>query len=194
MDLHPQLVDAAAEAARIAKGVTADRLAGPTPCGDFDTRTLVNHWVLYTAYGLEKRARREPLPQEWLTRDFTAEPDWADTYAGQLDRAVRAWAEPAAWEGDIELGEGSSMPARAIAGMIVKELVVHGWDVAKATGQEIRPTEETAKAVLAVVEEHGEIYRQYKGFADPVEVPADASTFDRALGLSGRDPRWTLPA
>ncbi|NUU24957.1 MAG: TIGR03086 family protein [Streptomycetaceae bacterium] len=191
MELHPHMTASAAEAARIARGVAADRLAGPTPCSEMDTRALLNHWILYTAYGLEKRARREPLPEEWLTRDFVAEPDWAEAYAAQLDRAVEAWSDPAAWEGEIDFGAGSSMPARDIAGMIIKELVVHGWDVAKATGQEISCGEETAKVVLAVVTEHGEIYRQYKGFADAVEVGADASTFERALALSGRDPGWT---
>lgn len=43
--------------------------------------------------------------------------------------------------------------------------------------------------VLDVVETHAELYRQYDGFADPVPVPEDASVFERALALSGRDPR-----
>ncbi|MGW0661910.1 TIGR03086 family metal-binding protein [Streptodolium elevatio] len=190
MDLHKHLSASAAEAARIARGVTPGRLDGPTPCTEMDTRALLNHWILYTAYGLEKRARREPLPAQWLERDFTAEPDWAEAYAAQLDRAVAAWADPAVWEGEISLGDGFAMPAPEIAKMIVKELVVHGWDVAKASGQEIVCAPETAEIVLAVVEEYAETYREYKGFADPVELPAGASAFDRALALSGRDPGW----
>lgn len=192
MELHQHLAAGAAEAARIAHGVTPDRFDGPTPCAGMDTRALLNHWILYTAYGLEKRALREPIPAEWLERDFTAAPDWADQYAAQLERAVAAWAAPSAWEGEITLGEGWAMPASEIAGMIVKELVVHGWDVAKATGQDIVCSEETAEVVLGVIEEHAEVYREYKGFADPVEVPADAPTFHRALALSGRDPAWRL--
>lgn len=190
MDLHPHLAAAASEAARIARGVPADRLDAPTPCADMDTRALLNHWILYTAYGLEKRARREPLPEAWLTRDFVAEPGWADAYAAQLDRAVAAWADPAAWEGDIDFGGGSTAPAADIAGMILKEMVVHGWDVATATGQELRCSPQTAEAVYEVVDRHAEAYRQYQGFADPVEVPPNAPTLDRALALSGRDPAW----
>ncbi len=73
--------------------------------------------------------------------------------------------------------------------MIVKETAVHGWDVAVATGGEFRLSEGAARLVLGVVERHGDLYRQYDGFADPVPVPDDAPTFERALAASGRDPR-----
>ncbi|SDI18694.1 TIGR03086 family protein [Sinosporangium album] len=180
---------AAAESARVAYGVRTEHLDGPTPCTEFDTRTLVNHWVLYTSHGLERRARRETLPQDLVERDFTADPAWADAYAKQVDRAVAAWADPAAWEGEIDLG-WTAMPATAIAQMVVKEMVVHGWDVARATGQEIDIPDDLALMVLGVVEEHAEIYRQYGGFADPVPVPATAPPLARALAASGRDPHW----
>lgn len=190
MELHPHLAVAAAEAARIARGVGKAGPETPTPCTDMNLGALLNHWILYSAFGLEKRARREPLPEELLNRDFAGEPDWAETYAAQLDRAVAAWAEPAAWEGDVEVGPGMTFPPATIVGLIVKELTVHGWDVAAATGQTVELPEDTAKLVLAVVDEHAEVYRQYDGFAEPVEIPADASTFERALALSGRDPQW----
>ncbi|MFC4911537.1 TIGR03086 family metal-binding protein [Actinomadura gamaensis] len=188
-DLHSHMKECAAEAARVARNVPADRWDASTTCADFDLRTLVNHWVLYTSHGLEHRARREPLPDELVNRDFTAEPGWAEAYAAQLDRAVAAWADPAVWEGDIDLGE-MSMPAVAIAGMVIKEMAVHGWDVAASTGQRFEISPEAAGYVLSVVEENAEIYRQYQGFAEPVEVDASAPVFDRALALSGRDPDW----
>ncbi|GGY01963.1 TIGR03086 family protein [Streptomyces minutiscleroticus] len=182
--------ECAAEAARVARGVPAERLADPTHCPGWDVRALVNHWVLYTAYGLEHRASRTPLPDELTARDFTADPDWARAYAAQLDRAVAAWADPAVWEGDIDLGMGP-FPARDLACMVIKEMAVHGWDVAVATGQRYEVSEDAARLVLDVVREHGELYRKYDGFADPVPVPDDAPVFDRALALSGRDPRTT---
>ncbi|MFJ9894437.1 TIGR03086 family metal-binding protein [Streptomyces sp. NPDC091280] len=189
-DLYPYLVECAAEAARVARGVDATRLGDPTHCPDWDVRALVNHWVLYTSHGLEHRARREQLPEELTARDFTADPDWARAYAVQLDRAVAAWADPAVWEGDIDLGT-ASMPAAELAPMIIKELAVHGWDVATATGQEYRVSDGAARLVLDVVEKHGALYRQYDGFADPVPVPDDAPVFERALAAGGRDPRQT---
>ncbi|MFD0276593.1 TIGR03086 family metal-binding protein [Kitasatospora sp. NPDC127111] len=191
--LHPLLARAAAEAARIARGVRPGQLDGPTPCTDFDTRTLVNHWVLYTSHGLEHRALREELPRELTERDFTAEAAWAEAYAAQLDRAVAAWADPAVWVGDVDL-MGTPVPATGVARMLLKELVVHGWDVARATGQQVEVADDLAEAVLAVVEDYAELYRRYDGFAEPVTVPATAPAFDRALAASGRDPRWAAVA
>lgn len=142
----------------------------------------------YPAGTLEHRALRRPLPDELTARDFTADPEWARAYADQLDRVVAAWDDPAVWEGEVDLGM-AKMPAAEIAPMIVKEMAVHGWDVATATGQEFRISAGAARLVLEVVETHGELYHQYDGFADPVPVPDDAPVFERALALSGRDPR-----
>jgi uncharacterized protein (TIGR03086 family) len=191
LDLHMYLTECAAEAARIARGVDpAQPMTSPTPCAEWDLRALVNHWVLYTSHGLEHRALRRQLPEELTTRDFAAEHGWAGGYAVQLDRAVAAWADPAAWEGEIDLGF-TKMPAPQIASLIVKELAVHSWDVARASGQELRISDGAAGLVLRVVDEHAELYRQYDGFAVAVPVPDAAPAFDRALAHSGRDPRWT---
>ncbi|MEU5344683.1 MULTISPECIES: TIGR03086 family metal-binding protein [unclassified Streptomyces] len=185
--LYPSMVECAAEAARVARGVTAAQLAGATHCPDWDVRALVNHWVLYTSHGLEHRALRKPLPESLTGRDFAADPGWASAYAAQLDRAVAAWADPVVWEGEVDLGMGS-MAAPELASMIVKETAVHGWDVATATGQEYRVSDAAARVVLDVVVTHGDLYRQYDGFAPAVPVPSDAPVFTRALALSGRDP------
>ncbi|MEV7179434.1 TIGR03086 family metal-binding protein [Kitasatospora sp. NPDC093679] len=188
--LHPRMSGAAAEAARIARGVCPEHLDGPTPCTDFDTRALVNHWVLYTSHGLEHRALRTPLPEDLVARDFTTDAAWAAAYAAQLDRAVGAWADPAVWEGEVDLG-GTPVPAETIAKMLIKEMVLHGWDVARATGTEVEVPDDLAELVLTVVEENAELYRQFGGFADPVPLPADAPLFHRALAASGRDPHWS---
>jgi uncharacterized protein (TIGR03086 family) len=187
--LYDRLAEAAGEAARIARGAAGAPLDSPTPDADWDLRTLIDHWVLYSAHGLERRARREPIPDELAARDFAADPDWAEQYAAQVDRALAAWRDPAAWDGEIDLG-GMSSPAGTVAGMLVKELVVHGWDVARSTGQEVRVPEETARLVLDLVVEHGELFRQYGGFADELPVDEGTPTLERALRLSGRDPHW----
>ena len=189
-NLLPQLTAASAEAARIARGVSADQLSGRTPATEWDVRTLANHLVLWTSYNFELRARGESVPDDWQQRDFTAEPGWAETYAEQLDRAMAAWADPAVWEGEVKMGD-SSMPASAVAGMILLELVLHGWELAVATGQEFRVPGSAEAAAVGLVEDYAEMYRQYQGFAEPLPVPADAAPFDRALALSGRDPRWS---
>ncbi|MFB6633517.1 TIGR03086 family metal-binding protein [Streptomyces sp. NPDC056362] len=187
-EIHSHLTVCAAEASRVARAVTAEQLAAPSVCADWTVRELANHLVLYSAHGLEHRALRTKLPEETTARDFTADPDWAEAYAAQLDRALAAWERPGVWDGEVDTGY-VTMPAPTIASLLVKELALHGWDLARSTGQEFTVPEDTAVFVLGVVEEHAEVYRQYEGFAAVVDVPADAPPFDRALALSGRNPK-----
>jgi uncharacterized protein (TIGR03086 family) len=102
---------------------------------------------------------------------------------------VDAWSKPEAWAGDRNV-MGSATPAADIAAMLIAEMVLHGWDIAQATGQDYRCDEGVAQAVLETVRAQGELFRQYQGFAAIVSVPEDATAFDRALALSGRDPGW----
>lgn len=187
--VYPYLTECAAEAARIARGVSAGQLSAATPCKEWDVRALINHLVLYSSHGLEHRALRKQLPEEFTGRDFAAASDWAEQYASQLDRALAAWSDPAVWEGEADLGF-AVMPAPEIASLITKELAVHGWDLARATGQEHRISEAAAALITTVVDAYAEQYRQYDGFADPVPLPASAPAFERALADTGRDPRW----
>jgi len=180
---------AAAEAARVVAGVPGHPMDAPTPCDDWDLRTLVNHVILWTAYSAERRAHGESVAEDLMTRDFTADPGFAQDYAAQIDRAVTAWSDPAAWERELGV-MGSGTPAADVAAMLIAEMVLHGWDIARATGQEYAGDEAVAANVLATVEAQGELFRQYQGFAAIVPVEESATVLDRALSLSGRDPQW----
>ncbi|WP_137992612.1 TIGR03086 family metal-binding protein [Streptomyces vilmorinianum] len=187
-DIHTHLTVCAAEAVRVARAVTAEQLAAPSVCTDWTVRELTHHLVLYTSHGLEHRALRTQLPEATVERDFTADADWAEQYAAQLDRALAAWEKPDAWEGDVDLGF-ATMPATAVASMLLAELALHGWDLARSTGQDFTLPDPTARFLLTVVEESAEMFRRYDGFAEPAEVREDAPAFERALATSGRDPR-----
>uniref|UniRef100_A0AAU2VKN8 TIGR03086 family metal-binding protein n=1 Tax=Streptomyces sp. NBC_00008 TaxID=2903610 RepID=A0AAU2VKN8_9ACTN len=188
---HAHMTECAAEAARVARAVRPVQLdSSATPCEGWDVRGLVNHWVLYTSHGMEHRALRTEIPEELTTRDFTADADWAERYAAQLDRAVAAWSDPAVWEGTIGEGDSAS-PAADTAEMLIMETALHGWDVARATGQEFRLSDGAAGYVLKTVEKTAELYRRYEGFAAEITVGNPVSGFERALALSGRDPQWT---
>jgi uncharacterized protein (TIGR03086 family) len=182
---------AAAETARVVNGVPgAGTLDAPTPCADWDLRTLLNHTILWTAYSAERRAYGQNVAEDLMSKDFTADPGFAQDYQAQVGKAVQAWSDPEAWEGDRSV-MGSATPAADIAAMLIMEMVLHGWDIAEATGQNYRCDDALAGAVLTTVQAQAEMFRQYRGFADAVPVPEGATTFDRALSLSGRDPRWT---
>jgi uncharacterized protein (TIGR03086 family) len=179
---------AAAEAARVVAGAaSAENLEQTTPCTDWDLRALLNHTILWTSYSAERRAHGESVAEELMSKDFTAEPGYAQAYQAQIAKAVHAWSSPEAWAGDRNV-MGNATPAADIAAMLIAEMVLHGWDVAKATGQDFHCDDAVARNVLKTVEAQGDLFRQYQGFAAIVPVPDDATALDRALALSGRDP------
>lgn len=190
MNLHSEMAAAAAESARVVGGVRSDQLSAATPCTDWDLHALLNHIILWTAYSAERRARDEQVPEELMNADFVAQPGYAADYAAQLDKAVAAWSDPAAWERNLNV-MGSPTPAADVAALLIAEMVLHGWDAAKASGQRYTARDDVAQAVLTAVEANAELFRKYQGFAGPVPVPASASVLDRALAQSGRDPAWT---
>ena len=183
----------AAAAAETARAVTGAAKTAPldtkTPCPDWDLRTLLNHTILWTAYSAERRAHGESVAEDLMSKDFTAEPGYAEAYQAQIAKAVHAWSDPEAWAGDRSV-MGGAMPAADIAAMLIMEMVLHGWDVAKAAGQDYHCSGELAQAVLQTVQAQGDMFRRYLGFAAIVPVPDDAPAFDRALGLAGRNPSW----
>jgi uncharacterized protein (TIGR03086 family) len=189
-NLHPEMAAAAAEAARVVAAVPAQqKLDDPTPCGDWDLRTLLNHTILWTSYSAERRAHGESVAEDLMSKDFTADPGFRANYAAQIDKAVQAWSDPKAWEGDIGV-MGDATPAADVAAMLIMEMVLHGWDVAVSTGQEYVCDDAVAAVLVDVVQAQGELFRKYQGFADIVAVPDDAPAFERALAASGRDPGW----
>jgi uncharacterized protein (TIGR03086 family) len=189
MNMHAEMTDAAAAAARTVAHVDASQFGRPTPCAEWDVRTLLNHLILWTSYSLEARAQGESVGQDLIDRDFAAAPGFAADYQAALDRALTAWSDPATWERSLDV-MGSPMPSADVAALNIAEMVLHGWDLAVATGQAYTVSERAAAAALGAAEASADLFRQYKGFAEPVEVPPAASTLDRVLALSGRDPGW----
>ena len=192
-NLSSEMAAAAAEAANVVTGVPEGTLDAPTPCNDWDLRTLLNHTILWTSYSAERRAHGESVAEDLMTKDFTAEPGFREDYARQIARAVTAWADPSAWAGELGV-MGDATPAADVGAMLIMEMALHGWDVAQATGQEYACDEAVADALLDTVEAQAELFRKYQGFADVVDIPDDAPAFDRALSLSGRDPNWKKPS
>jgi uncharacterized protein (TIGR03086 family) len=189
MTQHAELSDAAGATALVVDNVTNAQLSEPTPCDEWDVRALTNHIILWTSHSLERRAHGESVAPDLMERDFAAAPDFAADYRAQLDRALDAWADPSVWERELDM-TGSKTPAADVAALIIAEIVLHGWDLAAATGQDYAVSDRAAAAALQAVEANAELFRQYQGFADPVPTAADAPLLDRVLALSGRDPAW----
>ncbi|MFI6439868.1 TIGR03086 family metal-binding protein [Streptomyces sp. NPDC050759] len=178
--------------AGLADAVTDERLAGPTPCPDLAVHNLLGH-LLGLAAAFRDAARKD-LGATTDTPPTDSVPDigpgWREELPKVLDELAEAWRDPAAWTGMTRAG-GVDLPGEVAAAVAIDELVVHGWDLARATGQTYEPDPAALRVtydfLLAAVDDpsRGEI------FGPVVPVPQDAPLLDRAIGLSGRDPGWT---
>jgi uncharacterized protein (TIGR03086 family) len=191
--MHPNssVAAAATETANVVRRVRADQLDAPTPCRDWDVRTLVNH-LLQVVRALDLAGRGEPVPGELWERDLMSG-GGSGRFDDEVRGAVAAWADPAAWERTVTMG-GGGMPAAFVATMLTSDLVIHGWDLARATGRDYRCDDAAAELTHRFVAETGEQGRGMGIYGAPVPIGADAPPLDRALALSGRDPQWTPPS
>ncbi|MEW2526930.1 TIGR03086 family metal-binding protein [Streptomyces sp. NPDC047071] len=188
-DLRPQ----ARLVASLAVGVTDDQLDGPTPCPDYAVRHLLGHLVALAAAFTDAArkdlgARTDTDPSSRLP-DIDA--DWRDELPRRLAELAEVWRDSAAWTGQTRAG-GVDLPGEVAGVVAVDELVVHGWDLARATGQEYVPDAASlgvAHAMLSATDAEGPAARGSL-FGPPVPVPPEASLLDRVVALSGRDPLW----
>ncbi|MFD7443358.1 TIGR03086 family metal-binding protein [Streptomyces sp. NPDC059909] len=189
---HVNLGPVAADMARLAKGIDDAQLGNPTPCPAYAVRELLAHVVgLCTAF--RDAARKDfgpttgtdPGTVEWVLAD-----DWSTELPRLLDELVTAWRAPGAGDGDTQAG-GVTFPA-AIAGRVaLNELLVHGWDLARATGQDYDPDEASLAVSYGLMKPAGDDPGRDGMFGPVVPVPDDAPLLDRVVGLSGRSPDWT---
>jgi uncharacterized protein (TIGR03086 family) len=117
--------------------------------------------------------------------------DWRTRLPEQLDALAAAWQQPDAWEGMSAAG-GVTMPAGALGVVALNEVLVHGWDLAAATGQEYRPDEKSAERCLefAIDFAKGAPDARNAIYGPEVPIPANAPVFDQLLGQTGRSPDW----
>ncbi|WP_329054356.1 TIGR03086 family metal-binding protein [Amycolatopsis sp. NBC_01488] len=180
---------AAAEFLRVAHAVTD--LSAPTPCAGYDVRGLLNH-LLYWAPWLLAAGRREdpPSPSAPEASAGLVTADWRARLEKQTETLVDVFGTPSAWDGMTALGT-ARLPASVVGDMVLGEFVLHGWDLARASGQELRCPPEAATAVYESAVAMGEQARSMGVYGEAVTVAAEASPLERALGASGRDPGWT---
>ncbi len=187
------LAPAAQQMQRLVAGVRDDQLDAPTPCDSTTVGALLDH-IVGLSVAFRAAADKEDLP------GLDAPPpapsadslpaDWRAQAPGLLTALAQAWAKESAWEGMATAG-GVTMPASVMASVALDEIVLHGWDLARATGQRYQVDDELAEAVLPIVTPTGDDSARAGMFGPPVDVPEGAPPFDRALGLAGRDPNWS---
>lgn len=190
IDLEP----ATNELSHLVQGVRDDQLTAPTPCGGMTLGALLDH-VNGLAQAFTLGARKvvpeggSPAPSADASR---LDPDWREQIPARLAVLAQAWADPEAWTGVAEVG-GVTSPGEATGMFALDEVLVHGWDLAVASGQSFEIDTRLVQANYEFV--HALVSGAPDGipglFGPPVPVPDGASWLDRLIGLTGRNPHWT---
>ncbi|WP_280437249.1 TIGR03086 family metal-binding protein [Nocardia carnea] len=189
--MHPEfdLSPAADALADIVTAIDDTQLDAPTPA-DIPVRALIEH-VDGLAEAFRAAAAKESLgasasPEFGSGAALSAK--WRTAVPARLRALAQAWREPAAWEGDTEAG-GVTMPASVTARVALDEIVIHAWDLARATGQELKVDDSDLAVLLDFLKD-----TPTEGtpglFGPTVPIGPAAPVLHRVLGFTGRDPFW----
>jgi uncharacterized protein (TIGR03086 family) len=174
---------AIAGAQAIIAGIRDEQWTAPTPCTGVDVRALVNHLVTGNLH-FAALVNGTPRP-DGEADHLGADPMTAfGRAAADLRAALR---RPGALAGMYRLPAGT-VPGAALVQIRIVEHLGHGWDLARATGQQAGFPADVAERAIAAARQQLATRPQGQGspFAEEVPVPADAPAIDRLAGLLGR--------
>jgi uncharacterized protein (TIGR03086 family) len=173
LDLYSRVSDWTVSKVR---GAT-DKLDAPTPCDEWDLRTLLSHMLDTSRYFVDSAQGGDASPPGPNPPELVG-----DDPVKQFEDARKKTLDVFGRDGVIE----KTGPSLGIAS---SDMLLHGWDVAKATGQDATMPTGLPDAVYELI--HGRFTdEQRKGLFKPeVPVGPDASAQDKLLGYTGRDPK-----
>lgn len=190
-----ELGPAAQRLAELVARVKDDQLGKPTPCPAYLLGDLIDH-VGGLALAFTGAATKETSPYADMKPAGNVSrlgADWRTRIPRDLATLARAWREPAAWDGTTRIA-GSDAPAAMVGLTLADELVVHGWDVARATGQPYRCEPElldAAQSFLVQFASPDAPAGPDVPFGPARQLPDGAPLLDRVVALAGRDPSWS---
>ena len=178
---------ALADTRRYVAGVKDGQWRDPTPCTEWDVRALLNHivsenmWVAPLVAGQSVEEIGDRFEGDVLGEDPLA------SYEASAADAARAFNSPGAMGASCAVSYGP-VPGEVFAGHRLIDVVVHGWDLAKATGQDTSLEGALIEACLSIAEPQAQLLRASGMFGGDVEVPPGADDQTRLLALLGRRP------
>lgn len=166
--------------------VKTDQLDDPTPCASWTVRDLLNHMIGGTQFFAGAMSTGSAPQRD--SRDLTGG-DIVASYDDGMAQVIAAFGAPGAQERMVTLWFGT-IPGAAFMGLATTDTFLHGWDLARATGQSADLDPELASQLLenarAVVQP---AFRGDDGTAPfgPEQVPpAGATAADRLAAFLGR--------
>lgn len=169
--------------AAVIAAVRPDQWRNQSPCADWKAVDVVRHIV----------DMHEVMLQP-LGRSLSPAPPVDDDPMGAFNAAradiEEVLADPEAARAEAQTPMGKMPVEEHIDGVVSADMVLHGWDLAKATGQEYAiPPEEIERAAAMEGAIPDELLRPI-AYGPRVAVPDDATPQDKLLAFIGRDPNW----
>ena len=167
-------------------GLTPEHREMSTPCDEWNVHDLINHMAggthMIAAGLLGEQPEGSPTDMPDFLTDGPAK-GWADAHA-HLESA--ATPENLTAKHQMPFGE---VPGEQAVSIIAADVLIHSWDLAQATGQEFKASEELAEFAMATFKPLLPPEARGSGsFKEEVAVPGDASAVDRMIGFAGRQP------
>lgn len=177
MDPIAQLEQLGPQLGAVVAGITTDQLDNPTPCAEFTVRGVLEHMIGgATAFAAAYRGEEPAEP------DLREPLESFGPVLGDLVAAIRA---PGALDRTVQAPFGE-VPGDTFARFVVLDGLVHGWDLATATGQAYEPPEELVAAATAFARQAIDPLRDGQTFADAVEPAVGASPIEGLANYTGR--------
>jgi uncharacterized protein (TIGR03086 family) len=187
VDLPEVHAQALGSARRSVAGVDASRWGDPSVCSDWDVRGLVNHivsgnlWVPELVGGRTIAEVGDRLDGDVLGTDPVA------AYDASAAVAAEAFRRSGAMEVPVAVSYGP-VPGSIYCGHRFIDVLVHGWDVARSTGQDTALDPALVEACWEVVEPQIDLLAGSGMFGAAAEAPAGADRQAQLLLLLGREP------
>lgn len=168
----------------VASGIAADRLESPTPCADFTVRGVLGHMITgATQFAAAFLGDAPPA----VGPDVAEGPDVVARAGAALGDLIGAIRSPGALDRTVASPFGA-LAGDAFARFVVLDGLVHGWDLAVATGQTYEPSDALVADVDAFARDAiAPAMRDGDTFAAAVDAPASATPIERLAAFTGRD-------
>ena len=177
------------------QAISEDQWHGPTPDTEWDVAALVAHlieenqWVPPLIHGLDLEAAGKVVEgSRKLPVEGGVGANLIEVWDEASLAAADAFRDEGALERSVALSRGPT-PAGEYLGEMTFDHLVHAWDLGKAIGYQGEPLpDDVVAAVYEMAKPLAPMLAGSGMFADPVPVPDDASTLDKLIGLTGRNP------
>lgn len=186
----------------VVDGVRPDQYHLPTPCDAFDVEQLLGHLL----FALDRVATVGRGDELGLADEVVTSDDWSTDVRACAVAVDEAWRDDARLTATVELPWATMTGSEALE-VYANEIIVHTWDLARATGQHASWDHDLIAAAARAIErelpmaDRDPIWQAFLAdapagtefaapFANAVDVAEGVAPIDRLVAWNGRQPSW----